>query len=92
MKHCLSLLIEHSEKSHDLLQQYFLESLWILSFNEQIAQEMRQNSEFIVLLKQIEKSAVNQNQNREHNDSNHSNDNQNNRRSKSLSLIGASSY
>ena len=45
-----------------LAKQYFLECLWTLSFHEEVAEQMRQNSEFILSLENIPKPEPNSNQ------------------------------
>ncbi|CAF3785518.1 unnamed protein product [Rotaria socialis] len=54
-KGLISSLVAYYEKSHGLPKQLLLECIWTLSFNEQIAQQLRTNSKFIVSLENIAK-------------------------------------
>jgi hypothetical protein len=47
----LVFLIDCYEKLHGLSKQLILECLWTLSFNEQIAQHLREYQQFIFSLK-----------------------------------------
>jgi len=55
-KGIVSLLISFYEKLHGLSKQVLLECLWTLSFNEDIAQQIRQYPQFILSLQNIPKS------------------------------------
>ncbi|CAF1940146.1 unnamed protein product [Rotaria magnacalcarata] len=58
----LRFLIECSQKFHGLAKQFLLECIWTLSFDQQAAQQIRQNSDFISELKNILISTVSDNQ------------------------------
>ncbi|CAF3376261.1 unnamed protein product [Rotaria socialis] len=58
----LRFLIECSQKFNGLAKQFLLECIWTLSFDQQAAQQMRQNSDFISELKNIPISTVSDNQ------------------------------
>lgn len=49
----LPFLMECSIKMKGLAKRFFLECLWTLSFDEKLAEKMRQNTEFIRSLKDI---------------------------------------
>jgi len=54
----LPFLIQSYQKLNGLSKQSLLECLWTLSFNEQVAQQIRQDSQFILSLQNIPKPAV----------------------------------
>jgi hypothetical protein len=54
----LPFLIKSYEKLNGLSKQFLLECLWTLSFNEQVAQQIRQDSQFILSLQNVPKPDV----------------------------------
>jgi hypothetical protein len=52
----LAVLIEYYQKLKGLSKQLLLECLWTLSFNEQIAEQLREHPQFILSLENIPKS------------------------------------
>jgi len=54
----LTFLIDCSKKLHGLSRQLLLECLWKLSFNDRIAQHLRENSQFINSLEDIPKADI----------------------------------
>lgn len=61
-KKALPFLIECSKKLKGLSKQFMLECIWTLSFNQDVAKEIRENSEFMSALKAIPKPVTNVNQ------------------------------
>ncbi|CAF0910631.1 unnamed protein product [Rotaria sordida] len=57
-QNALRFLIQCSQKFTGLTKEFFLECLWKLSSNEQVVQEMSQNSKFILSLKDIPKPII----------------------------------
>ncbi|UJR21493.1 hypothetical protein I4U23_024577 [Adineta vaga] len=57
-QNALPFLIESSHKLTGLAKQFILESLWTLSFDQQLSQQLRDNSQFIHSLQSIPKPSI----------------------------------
>ncbi|UJR21494.1 hypothetical protein I4U23_024578 [Adineta vaga] len=56
-QNALPFLIESSHKLTGLAKQFILETLWTLAFDQQLSQQLRDNSQFIHSLQSIPKSS-----------------------------------